>query len=342
MSSTDQAPQLIVISERLGALGEPEQRIVAAGGAVTSAPLWNRDDIEANGAEASILLVGAVEPFDAAALKALPKCIGIVRRGVGYDNIDVDAATELGVLIANVPDATVEDVSDHALALLLSTERHVPALHAAVRGGVWQRDPSGIAAIRKGMRRLGDLTLGIVGFGRIGRALGRKAAGIYGTVLVADPLTTPEAAAELGFTLVPLSELLARADHVSLHAPLTDDTRHLLNAQTLACMKSDALIVNTSRGALVDEQALLSALAAGRLGAASLDVTEKEPIPEGDPLLTAERVVLTGHSAATSVRADVVMRERAIDAVVALLSGQLPASVVNPSVLDAPAWRGWK
>lgn len=334
---------VVLLSQRLGAITDEERRVEAAGAELRGAPLWNLDEIRANGADATIIILGAVEPFDADALAALPRCQAVVRRGVGHDNVDVDAATALGIVVANVPDASVEEVSDHALALLVALERRVVPIDAAVHAGVWQRDPSGIARVRSGIRRLSELTLGVVGFGRIGRALARKAAPSYARVLAADPMVNAESAAESGAALVPLERLLATADHISLHAPLLPSTRHLIDDAALAALRPGAVLVNTSRGGLVDEAAIVRAMtgeAAGRIGGIALDVTEHEPLPADDPLLTVPGLVLTAHSAASSTTASSELARRSVDAAVDLLRGARPTSVVNPEVLDSPALRG--
>ena len=329
---------LVIISARLGAIGAEERRIEAAGATLRSEALWSLEDIRDKAAGASIFLLGAVEPFDAAGLEASPSCIAVVRRGVGTDNVDVEAATRLGIVVANVPDASVEEVSDHALALLLAMERRIPDLDRAVHAGVWERDPKGIAEVRTGIRRMSELTLGIVGFGRIGRALARKARPLYARIVVADPIAPKEAAEALGASLLPLEEVLATADHISLHAPLMPGTRHLIDATSLARLRPGAVLVNTSRGGLIDEADLIAAVTDGRL-LAGLDVTEHEPFPPDDPLLATPGIVLTAHSAATSFTAGAELGERSVDAVVDILAGRRPASIVNPEVLDAPNLR---
>jgi D-3-phosphoglycerate dehydrogenase / 2-oxoglutarate reductase len=329
---------VVVLSERLGGIGSEERRIEAAGAELRAAPLWNYDEIRANAADARIVLLGAVEPFDARALESLPRLDVVVRRGVGHDNVDDAAATRLGILVANVPDASVEEVSDHALALLLAVERRIVPLDRAVHDGVWQRDPRGIAAVRTGIRRLSELTLGVVGFGRIGRALAIKAAALYARTIVADPVLDAGAAEAAGVTLLPLDELLAEADHISIHAPLGPATHHLINADRLSQLRRSAVVVNTSRGGLVDESALIAAVRDGGIRTA-LDVTEQEPIPAGDPLLTVDGVILTAHSAASSETAGAELGRRSVDAVVDILEGRLPASIVNPEVLTAEGCR---
>ena len=334
---TTHAP-VVILSERLGAVGDEERRVEAAGAELRPAPLWNHDEIRDHAADAQIVLIGAVEPFDEQALQSLAHLEVVVRRGVGHDNVDVDAATRLGILVANVPDASVEEVSDHALALLLAVERRIVPLDRAVHDGVWQRDPSGIAAVRTGMRRLSELTLGVVGFGRIGRALAAKAAALYARTIVADPLLDGAGAEAAGVTLLPLDDVLAEADHISLHAPLLSSTRHLIDRASLSGVRRGAIIVNTSRGGLIAEPDLVAAVREGRIRAA-LDVSEQEPIPADSPLLEAPDIVLTGHSAASSETAGRELGRRSVDAVIDVLEGRLPASVVNPEVLTTAPCR---
>lgn len=330
----DGAP-IVIISERLGPIGQEERRIEDGPAIVRSAALWTHEEITMNAADADVILLGAVEPFDAAALAALPRCKAVVRRGVGHDNVDVDAATRLGIVVANVPDASVEEVSDHALALLVAIERRLIPLDRAVHDGQWLKDPRQIASVRTGIRRFAGLTLGIVGFGRIGRALARKALPLYREILVADPVVDLAVAEQAGTTLVSLDELFDRSDHISLHAPLVPGSKHLVDDAALARLRPGAILVNTSRGGLVDEPALVRAIAEGRLAAAGLDVSEHEPLAQDDPLLEAPGVVLTAHSAASSETAQAELGRRSVDAVIDIVAGRRPASVVNPEVLAA-------
>jgi D-3-phosphoglycerate dehydrogenase len=328
-------PAVVLLSERLGPITQNERRIEADVQAVVrSAALWTLDDIHANGADADLIIVGAVEPFDAEALDGLPNLRAIVRRGVGVDNVDVAAATARGIVVANVTDASVEEVSDHALTLLLAIERQVAALDAAVRGG-----PMGLPEVRGGIRRMNELTLGLVGFGRIGQALARKATAIYSRVIAADPFGRAEDAERLGVDLVDLSRLLSDADHISLHVPLGSDTRDLIGPSAFALMRERVVIVNTARGGLVDEAALADAIRQGRVAGAGLDVTAREPIGPDDQLLTVPRLLLTGHSALASVTAQAELGRRSVDAAIDLLHGRRPASVVDLSVLESPRLR---
>lgn len=331
---------LVLLSKRLGEPGPHERRLEELGARVRSAALLTRDEIAAEATDADIIILGAVEPFDAQALSTLPKLQAIVRRGVGYDNVDVEEATRLGIVVANVPDASVEEVSDHALALLIALERNVVALDRAVRQGRWHADPAGLQRVRVSSRRLGDLTLGIVGFGRIGRALARKAKSVYPRILVADPLLDQTTARSAGVVLVGLTELLTNADHVSLHAPMDSSNRHLIGAKELAQIRSGAVLVNTARGGLVDEDALVAAIRSGRLRGAGLDVTATEPVAEHAAVLSEQdTLLLTGHSAAWSETAAHALAAGSVDAAEALITGRLPRSLVNPQVLDSDSLR---
>jgi D-3-phosphoglycerate dehydrogenase len=337
---TDPTATVVVISQRLGTPGPHEARLEDAGAQIRSAVLRTPDEIAAGAAEADIVILGAVEPFDAKALAGLPRLRAIVRRGVGHDNVDVEEATRQGIVVANVPDASVEEVSDHALALLMALERNVAGLDRAVRRGRWQQDPAGVQSVRVSSRRLADLTLGVVGFGRIGQALARKARSVYPTILVTDPVVDEAVVRAAGAQLVGLRALLQRADHVSLHAPMASSNRHLIGADELAEMKAGAVLVNTARGGLVDETALVAAVRSGRIRGAGLDVTAEEPVPADATVLTLEdNVLVTGHSAAWSQTAAHALAVGSVDAVEDLIAGRRPRSIVNPEVLGSPSLR---
>lgn len=330
---------LVLLSQRLGPVTELESSLARLGARIEGAPLWTLEDIRANGASARVIILGAVEPFDAAALESLPALQAIVRRGVGTDNVDLDAATRLGIVVAHVTDASVEEVSDHALALLLAAERRVHLLDRAVRAGAWVEDPAAIIALRAPMRRMSTLTLGIVGFGRIGQALARKAGGLYRRVLASDPAPDRSAADRFRVELVALEELLEHADHLSVHTPLMPGTRHLIGREAINALRPGAVLVNTSRGGVVDQEAVLDAVRAGTIAGAGLDVTEGEPIPLNDPLVGEARLLLTAHSAAYSQTADVELARRSVEAVASLLADQRPESIANPKVLTSAVLR---
>jgi D-3-phosphoglycerate dehydrogenase / 2-oxoglutarate reductase len=329
------ADELVIVSERLGPLTEAETAIERAGARVRGAPLWSVNDIARHAADATVVILGSVEWIGVAELAAMPRCHGLVRRGVGYDNIDVAAATRRGIVVANVPDASVEEVSDHTLSLLLAVERRVCELDSAVRHGEWERDSDAVQILRRGIRQLGELTLGIVGLGRIGQALARKAKGLYGRIVATDPYVSRDLATAAGVDLVDLPELLAGADHISLHAPMSSDNRHLIGSDQIAAMRPDSVLVNTARGGLVDEIALLAAIRSGAVAGAGLDTTEREPLPRNDPMLRSGRIVLTAHSAAWSRTAEAALADRSNAAAVQLVRGELPESVVNPAVVES-------
>ena len=331
---------MVILSERLGQPGEEESRLEAAGVRVESTALYTHGQIVAGAAFADMIILGAVEPFDAKTLSALPQLRAVVRRGVGFDNVDVQVATDLGIVVANVPDASIEEVSDHALALLLTLERNILQLDRFVRDGTWRSNPASVQRERVRGRRLTDLTLGVIGFGRIGRALVRKARSIYADILVVDPFISEADVTAAGARLMSLSELLKRADHVSLHVPMEASNQHMIGEPELSTMREGAILVNTARGGLIDEIAVANALRSGHLGGVGLDVTAEEPVSERADVLTLEgRLLLTGHSAAWSETAARNLAVSSVDAALALVAGQRPRSLVNPEVLTSPLLR---
>ncbi len=249
------------------------------------------------------------------------KLVAIARAGVGVDNVDLDAATAAGVLVLNTPDANTVSTAEHTIALMLALHRRIPDAHRHVISGEWQR-----SAFQGD--QLAGRTLGIIGFGRIGRAVAQRAVGLEMTVLAYDPFVTEDSALSRETTLVKdVDELLARADCITLHATLADNTRHLMGAKQLAAMKPGAKLVNCARGALVDEAALADALNRGHLGGAAIDVFEKEP-PKDSPLLAAKNVVLTPHLAASTGEAQAQVSVDAVDALLAyLLRGEIRSAV---------------
>ena len=270
---------------------------------------------------------------------AMDRCRVISRMGTGTDRIDVQEATRRGILVTNVPDFCVEEQADHAMAMLLALERQLKRMDRDTAAGHW----TGSRTASGRNHRLPGRTLGLVGFGRSAKAMARRARG-FGLHLLAtrrraveDPDTD-----ELGVEIVSLDELLARSDYVSLHLPLTEATRHLLDAEALARMKPDAILVNTSRGAIVDEDALVAALDEERLRGAGLDVFERinvhdpdEVPPTGDPLLGRDDIVLTPHVAAFSVESRRDVTGGSVANLVDVLEGRWPiaGNIVNGDVV---------
>ena len=259
-----------------------------------------------------------------------PRCRGIAHFGKGVDNIDVAAATRCGIWVANVRDANWDEVSNHVLALLLGWARGIVAFDRHVRDGGW----SYRAAIPR--HRLAGQVLGIVGFGDIARVLATKARALGLTVLAYA--RRPEPTAHVRFASLP--ELLAASDYVSIHVPLTPETARLIGARELALMKRSAFLVNTSRGGVIDQPALVAALAGGRIAGAGLDVTDPEPPAADDPLLALPNVILTPHVAWYSEESREHVTVEAAREVVRILRGERPLSPVNPGVVPRFASSG--
>jgi D-3-phosphoglycerate dehydrogenase / 2-oxoglutarate reductase len=316
-------PPLVVLSDRIGPLTAWETGIAErVPSRVECRPLLTHDEIAANAAGATAVILGAVEPFDARALDALPDLRLVARRGVGVDNVDVAAAAARGVVVTSVADATVEEVSDHALALLLALLRGVPGAHAAALA---DRTDLARAAVDRS-RPAHESTLAVLGAGRIGRRLVAKAVPLFARVLVVDPYVD----AVDGARVVDLAEALAAADAVSVHTPLTPATRGLLGAAALDAARPGLVVVNAARAEVVDEDALEAAVRSGAVAGVGLDVTAdagrwRRLIAEG-----RTNVLLTAHTGGRGARAQETLRRRCADQVVEFLSGRRPRGVVAP------------
>jgi len=258
----------------------------------------------------------------------LPRCRCMIRAGAGYDSIDYKTATEYGIMVCNTPTYCTDDVADNAMALLLSSLRHVARLDAAMRQGRFARE------LAAPTRRLKGSTLGIIGIGRIGGTLARRVRGWETTVLAYDPYVTQERGDEVGARLVSLNELLESSDFISIHCPLTEETHHLLSWEQFARAKPGLVLVNTARGPIVHEEALVKALQDGRVWAAGLDVTEQEPLPPDSPLLRMDNVTLTPHVSANSPEARHDLYQLICEVSSDVVQGRIPRFVVNPEVLD--------
>lgn len=271
----------------------------------------------------AVILEGAKTPMTARVIDAFRRCRVIAKYAVGVDNIDVPAATRSGIVVANAADYCTEEVSDHAVALMLAAARRVVAMDRHVRGGGW----AGFTRTRP-LRRVSQLTLGFVGMGRIARATARKMAGFQLRMIAADPFL-PSSATVPGVEMMPLDQLLSEADIVSVHVPLGADTRGLIGESCFRVMKPTAILVNTSRGPVVDERALIAALREKRIGGAALDVVEEEPLSAASPLREFENVILTPHTAADSTDSLQHARRTVVESVSAVLRGYWPPFPVN-------------
>jgi D-3-phosphoglycerate dehydrogenase / 2-oxoglutarate reductase len=283
----------------------------------------NGDDLLRLAADADALLVTSFVTIDAEVISRLRRCRAIVRYGIGVNEVDLDAATAAGIPVGNVPDASVEEVADHAVLLALACLRRLSETQRSLAEGAW-----GIGAMR-GVRRLSTLTAGILGLGRIGSAVARRIEAFGLDVVAYDPFV-----ADAPWPRLALEEVLSRADILFIHLPLTEATRGLLSDDRLALLPRGAVVVNVARGGTVDEAALLTRIATGALGGAGLDVFEQEPLPADHPLRTAERVVATPHVAWYSAESSRDLQWRAAQQVARALRDERLDPVVNPEVYE--------
>jgi D-3-phosphoglycerate dehydrogenase len=263
-------------------------------------------------------------PLTADVIAAMKNARVIVRYGIGVDNVDLDAARQHRIPVCNVPDYCIDEVADHTLAFILAMTRQVVANGQHLREGKW-----GLAVPLAGMRTLRDQTVGIVGFGRIGREVSARLAPFKCRRLVHDPVVPAEIVGDAGCEPIALDSLLEAADVVTLHCPSTAQTRRLLNATSMARMKHGAIVINLARGDLVETSALVEALQSGHLGGAALDVCDPEPIPANHPLRSLKNVILAAHVASTSVKAVRTLRETAARIAALALAGEKLPNVVN-------------
>lgn len=294
-----------------------EEKILGPAG-ITVAGAHTRDvDAIVRCAEGARALLVGLAPVTGALLDRLPDVELVVRYGVGVDNVDLEAATARGVAVCNVVDYGTEEVAAHAAALVLGTWRHIPVLDRSVRAGEWNYATAGV------IPRLSESTLGLVGFGRIGRNTAAGLAPWFGSIIAADPYA-PADDWPVNVTRVEIDEVFERADAVSLHLPLSDATRNTVDARRLATVRPTTVLVNTARGGLVDVDALHVALEGGQLRAAGLDVLPEEPPAADHPILRHPRVTLTPHMGWYSDVAALDLRRIAAQQVVAWFAGQRP------------------
>ena len=306
-----------------------------AGVKVTVTSLDTEEDIIENASEADAILA-RTDPLTERVIEALPKCKVISRGGVGYDNIDVETATEHGIVVTSVADASIDEVSDHTIALLLALSRKIVSLDRAVKAELWTREAKNAdkarSVIRAPIRRLKGRTLGEVGMGRIGSAVVSKA-GVFGLrIIVYDPYLPKDIADRAGIELVDFDSLLRESDFVCLNAALTAETKNMFGMQQFMKMKPTAFIINAGRGALINEDDLYNALSQGLLAGAALDVLAQEPPSRNHPLLKMDNVLLTAHSAWYSIDSIEESRLRAAQDIIDVLHGRWPRGIVNPEV----------
>ncbi len=260
-------------------------------------------------------------------IKTFRRCKIIVRYGVGYDNVDVAAATAAGIIVGHIPNYCLDEVSNHAIALLMACVRNIVGKHNKMQKGAWDFNPF------EPLYRTSGRTLGLVGLGNIGQAVARKMGGWGMRLIATDPFLEKERAAELNVHLVDLNTLLRESDYISLHCPLLPETRHLISHKELAQMKPSAILVNTARGPVLDNKAVLEALDQGRLAQAGLDVFEVEPPALDSRLRQHPRIIMSDHVAWYSEESQDELKRTAAEEVVRVCTGKLPLAVANPDVL---------
>lgn len=305
---------------------EPEKRLLAEAGIdLVAAPAADEATLARLAADVDAILFcfASVTPK---VLRAARKCVVASRYGIGVDNIDRATCNELGIVVTNVPDYCIDEVTEHVLAMILAFNRDLGPLDSAVKRGGWGKTP-----LPKHSRRLRQTTLGIVGLGRIGRALATRA-GAFGMAILAHDPYVNAGSAPAGVRMVSLEELLKTSDFVSVHSPLTPETRGLIGREQLRLMKPSAFLVNAARGPLVDEVALAEALRAGIIGGAGLDVLATEPPAPGSPLLGMPNVIITPHTAFYSQESLLELETRTAGEVVRVLNGERPQNWINPEI----------
>jgi len=330
---TDRTSHVYVIQGRAERDYADCQAAVAPARLTTLSFLDKEDEVIGRARDADALIVSST-PVTRGVMSALEGLKVVVRTGVGYDVIDVSAATDLGVIVVNVPDLWVREVANHALALLLAWNRKIITLDRNVHAGKWG---GGVPGAWTGS--LHGETVGIVGLGNIGSAFAQRVAAFETKVIAHDPYVDDARFRELGVERASLETLAERSDYVSVHTLLNAETHHLIGEAFFRCMKPTAILINTSRGPVVDEEALTQALKEKRLAGAALDVWEREPVATDNPLLRMDNVIATPHAAYFSSPAVAQVPRRCGEEVARVLTGQRPINVVNPEVYTPGAAR---
>jgi D-3-phosphoglycerate dehydrogenase len=326
-------PKVLIAPMTLADLGGPYAELLHGTGfelVYPKRPLQlSEDELLVELSEVCATIAGS-EPYTRRVLSANPTLRVIARAGVGYDAVDVAAATDQGIAVAIAPGTNQDAVAEHTFALILALAKNVVAQHPAVKTGQWPRQAN---------LPLRGRTLGIAGLGRIGKAVALRGEAFGMRLLAHEPFPDKRFAGDHGVLLVPLEQLLRESDYLTLHVPLLPESRHLINRRTLALMKPTAFLINTARGGLVNEADLADALKNKRLAGAAIDVFEQEPPAKTHPFLTLENVVLTPHAAGVDLQSRDDMALSAARAIVALSKGEWPAEqIVNPEVRAKFRW----
>ncbi|RKX89820.1 MAG: C-terminal binding protein [Spirochaetes bacterium] len=315
--------KVVVTDDRYGSYKEENEVLSELGIEVEVHDFKDKTEAKKVLRDADAVLVNLF-PMTKEIILSMDKCKVINRYGVGYDNVDVKAATEKGIWISRVPDYSMEDTSDHALAHLFNCVRKITYRDRMIREGKWDLHKDWPSF------RVAGKTLGLIGFGNISKTLFRKVSGLgLGTILVYDPYVDDTAIIKAGGTPVPLEELLKESDYVSIHAPLTEETEGMIGSSEFRLMKNSAVIINTSRGPIIDEDALYSALKGGKIAAAGIDVYKTEPLPEASPLRSLDNITFTDHAGWYSEESIVELKTKAARNILEVLKGNKPVYPVN-------------
>ena len=316
--------RIVITDYRFPDVEQERRAVEAAGGTLVTGQAVNEEQVAELCRDADGVL-NARAPVTRRAIAAMERCRIIVRYGIGVDTVDIPAATERGIYVANVPDYCLDEVSDQALALLMMLSRQMIPSIALAREDTWP------VSKMPPLQRLRGQTCGLFGCGRIGSLLASKVKPLGMSVIIHDPYLSEERAKEMGAELVTFDALLARADFISMHAPLTEETHHRFGAVAFSKMKKNASVINTARGGLIDESAILAALDAGQIFGAGLDVVESETAVTHvrTALVHHPKIIVTAHTAWLSQQARALLQLRAIEQVLACLRGEKPYGLIN-------------
>jgi D-3-phosphoglycerate dehydrogenase / 2-oxoglutarate reductase len=315
----------VVLSDYVWESLEVEKKILAGLGELVALQTKTPEEFIAQAADCDALLNTYAGPISADVMAKMPKCKIIARYGIGVDTIDLEAATAAGIIVTNNPTYCIEEVAEHTMALLLSAARKISFYDRQVRAGKWEVPPG------KPIQRLSGSTLGLIGFGNIARQVAIRASAFGMNILYADPFVK-DGQFDAPGKKMELMDMLKQSDFVSVHPPLTPQTRHSINDEAFAAMKSNTVIINCSRGPVIDTDALVRALDAKTIAGAALDTTDPEPLPNPHPLRNRENVIINPHAAWYSEQAMVGLQAGAPGEVRRVLSGEWPINVVNRAV----------
>lgn len=325
--------QRVVLTSRRGAVRPIEKEMADKAGVEVVAVHCPTEEEVVAGCRNADAAVSVFEPFTRKVIEKLEKCQIISNIGIGYDQIDVTAATEHGICVANTPDYCLEEMSDHAIAFLLACYKKILQVDKAVKQGKWGQ-PEIRERILQPIRRLQGQTLGLVGFGRIPRTLVHKAQGLGLRVIAYDPYVSKATIEGYYIELVDFDRLLKESDFISVHAALTQENYHIFGLEQFKAMKKTAYFINTARGALVDEDALYTALSQGYIQGAAIDVMEQEPPRQEHPLFKLDNIIITSHVGQFSEEAMAELNVRPMQETLRVLQGEWPIGFVNPQVRE--------